>query len=63
MKCAQGGSQGIEDGATVALCLALSGGTASDVPRALKAFTKLRWARTAAAQQAGIEVSRTPCGL
>lgn len=36
---------GIEDGASLAICLALSGGTSADVPRALEAFQAIRQPR------------------
>lgn len=41
----QGGSQSIEDGASLAVCLALSGGTNEGVPRALEAFQAIRQPR------------------
>ncbi|MCJ1322613.1 hypothetical protein MMC15_007962 [Xylographa vitiligo] len=47
----QGASQAMEDGATVAVCLALSG--KSKVPEALRAFEKIRYGRVLAAQKTG----------
>lgn len=41
----QGGSQSVEDGAALAICLALAGGTNEDVPRALEAFQSIRYDR------------------
>ncbi|GAA6008606.1 hypothetical protein JCM10207_007176 [Rhodosporidiobolus poonsookiae] len=49
----QGGSQAIEDGASLAVCLALSGGRPEDVPRALRAFEIMRKPRVADAQERG----------
>ncbi|GAA5858378.1 hypothetical protein JCM1840_001172 [Sporobolomyces johnsonii] len=51
----QGGSQAIEDGAALALCLALAGGKNSDVPRALRTFEVMRKPRVKNAQAAGIQ--------
>ena len=47
----QGASQAMEDGATVAVCLALSG--KNKVPEALRAFEKIRYDRVRAAQKTG----------
>lgn len=52
----QGGSQSIEDGAALAICLALSGGSRNDVPRALRAFEQLRKPRVAEALETGKQV-------
>ncbi|GAA5919397.1 hypothetical protein JCM6882_005086 [Rhodosporidiobolus microsporus] len=49
----QGGSQAIEDGAALAICLALSGGKSEDVPRALRAMEIMRKPRVAEAQVRG----------
>ncbi|GAA5835735.1 hypothetical protein JCM11251_007413 [Rhodosporidiobolus azoricus] len=49
----QGGSQAIEDGAALAVCLALSGGKSEDVPRALRAMEIMRKPRVAEAQVRG----------
>ncbi|GAA5852621.1 hypothetical protein JCM8547_002568 [Rhodosporidiobolus lusitaniae] len=49
----QGGSQAIEDGASLAVCLALSGGKPEDIPRAFKAFEIMRKDRVAEAQIRG----------
>ncbi|BGP28100.1 hypothetical protein JCM10295v2_007087 [Rhodotorula toruloides] len=49
----QGGSQAVEDGATVAMCLALSGGGAHDVELALERFQRMRRARVKEAQALG----------
>ncbi|GAA5950487.1 hypothetical protein JCM21900_004823 [Sporobolomyces salmonicolor] len=51
----QGGSQAIEDGAALAVCLALAGGKNCDVPRALRTFEVLRKPRVKKAQEAGIQ--------
>ncbi|KAM7218465.1 6-hydroxynicotinate 3-monooxygenase [Rhypophila decipiens] len=47
----QGASQSIEDGVTLATCLELSG--QGDIPRALRAFEKLRYERVHRAQAMG----------
>ncbi|KAK0672363.1 hypothetical protein QBC41DRAFT_24385 [Cercophora samala] len=47
----QGASQSIEDGVVLATCLELSG--KQDIPRALKAYEKLRYARVHRAQANG----------
>jgi len=47
----QGASQSIEDGVVLASCLELSG--REDIPRALRAFEKLRYARVHRAQAMG----------
>ncbi|GAA5852634.1 hypothetical protein JCM8547_002572 [Rhodosporidiobolus lusitaniae] len=49
----QGGSQAIEDGASLAVCHALSGGKPEDIPRAFKAFGIMRKDRVAEAQIRG----------
>ncbi|GAA5828568.1 hypothetical protein JCM11251_000854 [Rhodosporidiobolus azoricus] len=49
----QGGSQAVEDGATVALCLALAGGDLAGVEVALQAYEALRRPRVAEAQKLG----------
>ncbi|CEQ43174.1 SPOSA6832_05078, partial [Sporobolomyces salmonicolor] len=68
----QGGSQAIEDGAALAVCLALAGGKNCDVPRALRTFEVLRKPRVKKAQEAGIQqrllwhsfyTSRAPASL
>ena len=47
----QGASQAMEDGATVAVCLELSG--KGDIPKALRSFEKIRYDRVLAAQKTG----------
>ncbi|GAA5986204.1 hypothetical protein JCM11641_002888 [Rhodosporidiobolus odoratus] len=49
----QGGSQAIEDGAALAICLALSGGKPEDIPRATRAFEVMRLPRVKEAQVRG----------
>ncbi|BGP14817.1 hypothetical protein JCM10213v2_002772 [Rhodosporidiobolus nylandii] len=49
----QGGSQAIEDGAALAVCLALAGGKPEDVPRATRAFEAMRKPRVTEAQVRG----------
>ncbi|BGO96176.1 hypothetical protein NBRC10512_006671 [Rhodotorula toruloides] len=49
----QGGSQAVEDGATIALCLALAGGDADGVGLALETFQRMRRARVEGAQALG----------
>ncbi|GAA5917153.1 hypothetical protein JCM5296_006651 [Sporobolomyces johnsonii] len=49
----QGGSQAVEDGATVALCLALAGGDARGVPLALETYAALRRPRVQEVQAIG----------
>lgn len=49
----QGGSQAIEDGATLAICLALAGGTAEGVPLGLEVYEAMRRPRTVEVQQMG----------
>ncbi|CEQ40827.1 SPOSA6832_02475 [Sporobolomyces salmonicolor] len=49
----QGGSQAVEDGATVALCLALAGGDTRGVPLALETYEALRRPRVHEAQGIG----------
>lgn len=49
----QGASQAIEDAAALAICLALAGGTADDIPRALRTLEALRRPRVFEAQQRG----------
>ncbi|BGP35914.1 hypothetical protein JCM10296v2_007766 [Rhodotorula toruloides] len=49
----QGGSQAVEDGATIALCLALTGGDADGVGLALETFQRMRRARVEEAQALG----------
>ncbi|BGP04019.1 hypothetical protein NBRC10513v2_007760 [Rhodotorula toruloides] len=49
----QGGSQAVEDGATIALCLALAGGDADGVGLALETFQRMRRARVEEAQALG----------
>jgi 2-polyprenyl-6-methoxyphenol hydroxylase-like FAD-dependent oxidoreductase len=53
----QGGSQSVEDGASLAICLALAGGRNEDVPRALEAFQTIRFPRVKHAQEVGVQVS------
>ncbi|GAA5890509.1 hypothetical protein JCM6882_002944 [Rhodosporidiobolus microsporus] len=49
----QGGSQAVEDGATVALCLAMAGGDSAGVELALQAFESLRRPRVGETQKLG----------
>ncbi|GAA5988456.1 hypothetical protein JCM10908_003575 [Rhodotorula pacifica] len=49
----QGGSQAIEDGAAIALCLALAGGRPEGVPLALETYEALRRPRVREAQALG----------
>ncbi|BGP20835.1 hypothetical protein JCM10213_008130 [Rhodosporidiobolus nylandii] len=49
----QGGSQAVEDGATVALCLAMAGGDSLGVGVALQAYEALRRPRVGEAQKLG----------
>ncbi|GEM06638.1 cullin 3 [Rhodotorula toruloides] len=49
----QGASQAIADGASLAVCLALAGGTIEGVPRALQTLEALRRPRVLEAQQRG----------
>lgn len=49
----QGASQSIEDGATLAICLAMAGGTNGQVGLALRAYEKMRIPRTQAAARLG----------
>lgn len=51
----QGGSQAIEDGATLAQTLWLAGGTKKDVPLALQTYQEIRYARTVRTQKLGVE--------
>lgn len=56
----QGGSQAVEDGATIALCLALAGGDADGVGLALETFQRMRRARVEGAQALGRKASLSP---
>ncbi|BGP30930.1 hypothetical protein JCM10296v2_002692 [Rhodotorula toruloides] len=51
----QGASQAIEDGASLAVCLALAGGTSEGVPRALRTLEALRRPRVSEAQRRGTQ--------
>ncbi|ORY88676.1 hypothetical protein BCR35DRAFT_324226 [Leucosporidium creatinivorum] len=51
----QGGSQAIEDGATLAICLALAGGAPSSVGLALEVYEMMRRPRVVEAQKLGHE--------
>jgi len=53
----QAGTQAVEDGATIALCLALSGATQDRVPLALKVYERLRSHRAEKAGELGRKVS------
>ncbi|THH19410.1 hypothetical protein EW146_g1747 [Bondarzewia mesenterica] len=55
---AQGGSQAMEDGATLGICLALSEKSPEGVRLALKVFQELRYDRVAEIQQSGLRQVR-----
>ncbi|GAA5853536.1 hypothetical protein JCM3766R1_004391 [Sporobolomyces carnicolor] len=52
------GAQAVEDGATVALCLALAGGTPDKIPLAFKVYERLRKDRTQHAGKLGRKQQR-----
>ncbi|KAM0788161.1 hypothetical protein ACM66B_001323 [Microbotryomycetes sp. NB124-2] len=51
----QGGSQSVEDGAVLAICLALAGERRGDIPKALRAFQRLRQPHVEKALQIGMK--------
>lgn len=55
----QSGSQSIEDGATIAQCLALAGGEKEGVGLALKVYERLRKPRVELASRLGRKVRLT----
>ena len=50
----QGGSQALEDGVTIAICLAKIQGQKSQVPLAMRVYERLRYDRVARIQQLGV---------
>lgn len=50
----QGGSQALEDGVTVAICLGKFNGDKSQVPLALRVYERIRYDRVARIQQLGV---------
>jgi hypothetical protein len=50
----QGGSQAIEDGVTIAICLAKINGEKSQVPLAMRVYERIRYDRVARIQQLGV---------